>query len=247
MTHRFRTAAVAALLTLVSSSALADPTVFSSGDRRVTLIELYTSQGCSSCPPADKWLGGLRNDARLWIDIVPVALHVDYWDYIGWKDRFADPEHSQRQRSYAQRGAASTVYTPGFFTNGREWAGWFRNRNPQLPSRSPGVLDVSVEADEARVLFSPTDDSEETLRVYVAILGMGLETEIRAGENRGRKLRHDFVTLHLDSESMQSSNGKFIAQIELPEVQTDAEQLSIAVWVTSSNGIDVLQSTGGFL
>ncbi len=247
MTYYLRTAMVVTMFMVVSNVALAEPTVFSSGDRRVTLIELYTSQGCSSCPPADRWLRGLRDDDRLWRDIVPIALHVDYWDYIGWKDHFADREHSRRQRNYVARGAASTVYTPGFFTNGAEWAGWFRNRNPQLPGGSPGVLDVSVEANEARVLFSPTTDADARLTVYVAVLGMGLETEINAGENRGRKLRHDFVALHLDSSRMQSTNGKHIARVALPAIETDAEQLSIAVWVTASNGTEVLQSTGGYL
>ncbi|MEM8683636.1 MAG: DUF1223 domain-containing protein [Pseudomonadota bacterium] len=247
MTRILNAALTLALLSTLSPSVLAEPTVFSSGERRVTLIELYTSQGCSSCPPADRWMRGLRNDERLWRDIVPVALHVDYWDYIGWKDHFADPEHSRRQRNYARVGAASTVYTPGFFTNGAEWAGWFRNRNPELPGGTPGVLDVSVESNEARILFSPSAVADERLHVYVAVLGMGLETEINAGENRGRKLKHDFVALHLDWSRMQSTNGKHIARVPLPSIESDAERLSIAVWVTAANGTDVLQSTGGYL
>ena len=237
----------ALLFVLASPGVVAETTVFSSGESRVTLLELYTSQGCSSCPPADRWLRGLRADERLWTEFVPVALHVDYWDYIGWKDRFADPEHSRRQRNYARRGAASTVYTPGFFTNGAEWAGWFRNRSLDLPDDSPGVLDVSVVSDEARVLFSPSTDVTGDLEVTVAILGMGLETEIRAGENRGRKLGHDFVALHLDSRAMQMTDEKHIARVALPKIDTPAKRYAIAVWVTAARGTDVLQSTGGYL
>ncbi len=228
-------------------SVAAEPVTFSSGDRRVTLLELYTSQGCSSCPPADRWLRELRDDERLWTEIVPIALHVDYWDYIGWEDRFADPEHSRRQRNYRQKGAANSVYTPGFFANGEEWTGWFRRRDLALPSESPGILDVSVVSNEARVLYTPETSTGETLDVFVAILGMGLQTEIHAGENRGRKLRHDFVALHLDAVSMQANAGKHIARIPLPAIDSDAERLSIAVWVTRNRGTEVLQSTGGYL
>ncbi len=235
-------------LTLIGlPSVAAEPVTFSSGESRVTLLELYTSQGCSSCPPADRWLRGLRDDERLWTEIVPVALHVDYWDYIGWKDRFADPEHSRRQRSYQRRGAANSVYTPGFFANGSEWTGWFRRQDLTLPDDSPGVLDVSVVSDEARILFTPGASTGETLEVFVAILGMGLEMDIHAGENHGRKLRHDFVALHLDAVAMQANAGKHIARIALPVIDSEAERLSIAVWVTRNGGTEVLQSTGGYL
>ncbi len=247
MTRMHISILIACLGLLGFHAATANPATFSSGERRVTLVELYTSQGCSSCPPADRWLRGLRNDERLWSEIVPVALHVDYWDYIGWKDRFADPVHSQRQRDYVRRGAASTVYTPGFFTNGSEWAGWFRSRDLALPAGSPGILDVSVESEEARILFTPGESPGDSLEVFVAILGMGLETEIHAGENRGRKLRHDFVTLHLDSIAMQATAGKHIARIPLPTIESEAEQLSIAVWVTRKGDTEVLQATGGLL
>ncbi len=79
------------LVLLGGSQASADTLHLASGDTRVNLLELYTSEGCSSCPPADRWLSGLRQDPRLWRQLVPVAFHVDYWDGIGWPDRFASP------------------------------------------------------------------------------------------------------------------------------------------------------------
>src|SRR5210317_1284191 len=94
---------------------------FSSGDRRVTLLELYTSQGCSSCPPAESWLNRFTDDDRLWKQVVPVAFHVDYWDYLGWRDPYALPQYSDRQRRYRSKGKVSAVYTPGFVVNGGEW------------------------------------------------------------------------------------------------------------------------------
>ena len=75
---------------------------FESTSQQTALLELYTSEGCSSCPPADRWLSKLKNEEGLWTRFIPVALHVDYWDYIGWKDRFASPEYSNRQRKYAK-------------------------------------------------------------------------------------------------------------------------------------------------
>ena len=88
---------------------------------QVDLIELYTSEGCSSCPPADRWVSSLQNEPGLWRDFIPVAFHVDYWDYIGWPDRFASPAFTARQYVYAQQQSMRTVYTPGFFNNGKEW------------------------------------------------------------------------------------------------------------------------------
>ncbi|MCB1738986.1 MAG: DUF1223 domain-containing protein, partial [Gammaproteobacteria bacterium] len=99
-----------------------------SGPRQVALLELFTSEGCSSCPPADRWLSGLIDDPRLWRELVPVAFHVDYWDYLGWPDRFASREFSRRQRDHARSGGLSQVYTPGVVLNGAEWRGWHRGR-----------------------------------------------------------------------------------------------------------------------
>src|ERR1700676_1589940 len=94
---------------------------FESKPARTHLLELFTSEGCSSCPPAEAWLGKLKSDDRLWKDFVPIAFHVDYWDGLGWKDRFAQPEWTRRQNSYAVRWGGSSVYTPGFVLDGREW------------------------------------------------------------------------------------------------------------------------------
>ena len=86
---------------------------------RVALIELYTSQGCSSCPPADRWLSALPQRFRP-TEAIPLALHVGYWDYIGWKDPYARPEFKLRQREWATANQSRTVYTPGVFVQGLE-------------------------------------------------------------------------------------------------------------------------------
>ena len=110
-----------AMILVLSQSAFAEEIQFNSGNKQVALLELYTSQGCSSCPPADAWLSELKNESGLWTEFVPVALHVSYWDYLGWKDRFSKKEYSSRQRLHKGQGHVKVVYTPGFFLNGKEW------------------------------------------------------------------------------------------------------------------------------
>ena len=95
---------------------------FQSGEKQVPLVELYTSEGCSSCPPAEAWMGRLKDAPDLWKGFVPVAFHVDYWNSLGWKDRWSSPEFTERQRAYAEAWKSESVYTPCFVVNGKEAA-----------------------------------------------------------------------------------------------------------------------------
>src|SRR5262252_2023521 len=109
---------------------------FQSGTNRTALIELYTSEGCSSCPPAEEWLSKLKAHPRLWIDLVPAAFHVDYWDYLGWRDPFGAAAYSDRQRTYAAEWKSRSIYTPGFVLDGKEFRGWFKpDKLPQASDR----------------------------------------------------------------------------------------------------------------
>jgi len=103
----------------------------------VALLELFTSEGCSSCPPAETWLSGLRSAPGLWKEFVPASFHVDYWDYLGWRDPWASKIFSYRQRDYAQSWHSDSIYTPGFVLNGREWRSWSREQNG--PPGFPGA------------------------------------------------------------------------------------------------------------
>lgn len=126
---------ITTLLLLLSNYSFAmEPVNYESTDTQVRLIELYTSEGCYSCPPADDWIRKLKTDKRLWKEFVPTAFHVDYWDYIGWKDPFASADNTRRQHHYASVLGMRTVYTPGFFLNGKEWRGFFNKRF--IPSAS---------------------------------------------------------------------------------------------------------------
>jgi hypothetical protein len=117
-------ALVLALALLQSTNALPGKLVLNSGPHQVTLLELFTSQGCSSCPPAERWLNVLIEDQHLWSGIVPLAFHVDYWDYLGWQDKYAHPENGERQRAYARMGRARGVYTPGNPAPVQATGGW---------------------------------------------------------------------------------------------------------------------------
>lgn len=222
-------------------------TVFSSGEQRTTLVELYTSEGCSSCPPADRWLSGLRNDPGLWTGLVPIALHVDYWDYIGWKDRFAQASFSERQRRYAAQGNARIVYTPGLFQNGQEWRGWRDGKKPQYGQTRVGVLSLAINATEVTISFEPDDKFDTDLVAHVAVLGMNQRTKVLDGENHGKTLRHDFVALHVAQTAMTRGSGRYTANKQLPKSVLKSSDRALIAWVSEKNRQTPIQSVGGYL
>jgi hypothetical protein len=231
------------LLPLVLRAALAQAEAiqFSSVGGNKLLIELYTSEGCSSCPPAERFLNLLGERPDLWSTYVPVAFHVDYWNRLGWRDRFSKPAYSQRQRRYAELDYLDSVYTPGFVVNGREWRrGWFRKDPP--PARAGiGELRLRVEDGEVSAHY---DAGAGKYRLYLALLGMGLQTEISAGENRGRRAHHDFVVLSF--VTADSVDGHW--RLPMPRAEeTGAESYALAAWVGSGEDPTPLQVLGGSL
>jgi hypothetical protein len=204
--------AVVLLALLLATSLPAAPLLLDSGERQVTLLELYTSQGCSSCPPAERWLNRFVDADNLWTEVVPVAFHVDYWDYIGWQDVYAATTHAKRQRDYARDGRTSTVYTPGFFANGLEWRGWTFGLGPRHSDRQPGSLIAAIDAGQIKAGFPATG---EPLELHVALLGFGVETAVARGENRGRTLPQEFVVL---AHAVHAS-GCGLWQVDLPQVE----------------------------
>jgi len=221
---------------------------FISSDRRVALIELFTSEGCSSCPPADRWVSDLKTNPALWTKFAPVAFHVDYWDQIGWRDRFARADYSDRQRRYAAEGGARVVYTPGVFRNGKEWHGWRAGTAPILqPSSTVGELSIRVDGHQVAALFYPTKMHGEELQLHLAVLGMNLETQVRAGENKGRLLRHDFVALGMTSVSLTRSGAAYRVTTSLPEAGNETDSHALVAWVSETTSQAPIQSVGGFL
>lgn len=246
-----RFAALTLLLTLGTATVDADPATppsmlqLSSGERQVVLLELYTSEGCSSCPPADRWISHLTDDPRLWRKVVPLSFHVDYWDWIGWSDRFADPDYSERQRQHVREGNARVVYTPGFFANGKEWRGFFDGDPLEVRTPRAGDLSLMVSDRDVNVRFSPLMAVTDDAQVYVALLGMDLQTQVGAGENHGKTLQHDFVVLSLKRRKMQHDAGTLQAELRLPRDRKNAT--AIAAWVATDDSQRPLQAVGGYL
>lgn len=248
MTRRqlFTTSAACLLpggLPLPAVSMAAEPQVLRSKPEHVSLLELYTSEGCSSCPPADEWFTELKMQRGLWTDFVPVAFHVDYWDDLGWKDPFGDPAHSQRQRVYAAQWRARTIYTPGFVLNGQEW----RRQNAADLSKAaerPGVLSVTrTGTGEWKMHFEAEGAAGEgpgSLRFHLVLLGFGLTTQVARGENAGRTLVHDFAVLKHAAAQGDGSSAIF-KKLE------DTRAGAVAGWVSRGDNPAPVQAVGGRL
>ena len=236
------------VLLLLSPVALTASLQLKSPEQQVGLLELYTSEGCSSCPPAERWLSGLKDNDHLWKNIVPIAFHVDYWDYIGWKDRFASPEYSARQRNYAREQLLGTIYTPGFIYNGKEWRRWFRNKDLVFPeAQKTGVLEVNVQDQAAQVSFKPTASTHRNLNINIALIGFGISTAVKAGENKGRTLSHDFVVLGMTQEPLQPEGDHFIATVDMPRSKIDAPRYGVVAWISANDSQRPIQTVGGVL
>lgn len=247
---RTQAAVLVLLLAFCSLSQAESPgaqKIYSSGQQHVALIELYTSEGCSSCPPADRWLSGLKNDGGLWKDYVPIAFHVDYWDYIGWKDRFSRRAFSDRQRRYADEGGTRVVYTPGFFRHGQDWRGWRNGMPGKTETPHAGKLIVSVDRQNAEIRFDDLQSNPRQLTANIALLGMSRESTVLAGENKGRKLQHDFVVLEMSSVPLSRSASTYKAKAQLPGATSNNEELALAVWVSEKGNQAPIQSAGGYL
>jgi hypothetical protein len=230
---------------LTGAHARAASVVIEGPATRVQLLELYTSEGCSSCPPADAWLARLAQDRTLWQRVVPVALHVDYWDGLGWRDRFASPSHGARQRAYERAGHANGTYTPGWFVDGREWRGWFaRQPLPEAAGGEVGSLRLTMDGARVEVATAHPALARRGAVLHVALLGSGLASEVRRGENRGRALSHAFVVL----QHVQVPFGAGRGSARLPSWQREpVPRRAIAAWITAAGDPTPLQAVGGWL
>ena len=216
---------------------------------RVTLVELFTSEGCSSCPPAEQWLNRTEARSDLWSRVVPVAFHVDYWDYIGWPDRFAAREHSNRQRAYRAIERIRAIYTPGFVVGGKEWRGWFRDPTLKLPADVDiGSISVDVRDGRFDARFEPVVEVPESIELHVARLGFDFVTEVRAGENHGRTLEHKFVVLGWTRHRMSGGDGGvFEASGDLPAASNPSPREALAAWVSVPGDPFPIQAAGDWL
>ena len=215
----------------------------------VALLELYTSEGCNSCPPADQWLSRLARDGPGIDSVVPLAFHVDYWDRLGWKDRFAAAAFSERQYALARQAGGRAVYTPGVFLNFREFRGWGSLRFGEAlraVNARPARADIRLGLDTAGaqleieadfVLKTPGD-----ARGFVALYENRLSTAVKAGENRGVTLRHDFVVRDWFGPLEVRGKAELRRTLALQR-HWKPQDLGLAAFVQDGAGREVLQAT----
>jgi hypothetical protein len=221
---------------------------FESGPAQTTLVELYTSEGCSSCPPAEAWMSRLKGDSGLWKKFVPIAFHVDYWDRLGWRDRFSSRQWTERQSRYAILWQSGSVYTPAIVLNGKEMPNRSGINLAGPGEKAAGVL-VAKTTDQKNftIEFRPATGADGNWDVHLALLGSGISLRIGAGENRGRNLQHDFVVLGLRDATMQGDGEVRHASLTIPATSEVGARLAVAIWVSARDRLAPIQATGGWL
>jgi hypothetical protein len=228
----------------------AQDTVFTSDSAKSTLVELYTSEACSACPPADAWLSKLKSDPGLWRDLFPVAFHVNYWDDLGWTDRFATPATTQRQRDYAARLGQESLYTPEYVINGHEWRRHRPNEPvPDLAPEKSGTLTLRHTGDQAIFArYAPSANGpRQNCTLNVALLGIDITSDVQSGENGGRKLQHNFLALGFASAVLApGSDGSLTAGPLRVSTLPGETPGALVAWVSDADG-KILQVTGGWL
>lgn len=208
----------------------------SSGEQPLAVVELYTSEGCSSCPPAERWLSGLKPADG----VLALAFHVSYWDHLGWLDRFATAETTARQHRLKAALGAAYVYTPQVLVNGRDERGWralSARSLPRLPAASAPALSLSREGEvvTARVAAS---SAQQTLTGYWVVLSDGLRSAVTRGENAGKHLRHDHLVSHYQPVAPWSARQAQVLPLRWPQVAGQR----VAFVVTDRSGARPVQA-----
>lgn len=205
--NRFAIFALIAVLAALASPLLLSPFGLSeartAGARngveisRPVVVELFTSQGCNSCPPADALLGDLKGRD----DVLALSFHIDYWDYLGWRDPFASPAHTERQRSYAKRLPRRVAYTPQMVIDGRfDAVGSDRRRVTRAiddAARLQVAAEMSFDAEAGRLSLAAAPGLGGSATVWLVAYDREKATSIRRGENAGKRLAyHNVVRLY---------------------------------------------------
>lgn len=231
------------LLALASPQLQAGCVAQSTADRP-HLVELYTAEGCASCPPAERWMSSLRASK----DYIGLEFHVDYFDAQGWRDPFADPRYTVRQKALTGRGArdahfsqSSLIYTPQVIVDGRVWKNWPKAAPPDVGTApAPALsLDVTLGRSIHAHVASPADPAlPRSYRFYVALSENGLSSSVKAGENRGKRLDHDLVVRDL-AGPLELPQAE--ADLKLPD-GFDAARAAVIAFVQDEKSGDVVQA-----
>jgi hypothetical protein len=245
--RRIKATLALALLSPTLSWAACD---VQSGPRTTALVELYTSEGCSSCPPADKRLSQFPSRDYGLAQAVPISLHVDYWDELGWKEPFAQAQFSERQSWLVHANGHKTVFTPHFFVAGTEVRDWRANLGDELKrvnaqaagadihlrseATGPGAFVVSASAS------APV--SADPVALFIALTEDKLMSSVSAGENRGVTLSHDHVVRQWIGPIALSAGRADVRQAISPRANWNPANLGIVGFVQDMKTGRVLQA-----
>ena len=247
----FRVAAFAALASAMPAAGALPACRAESGPQTTALVELYTSEGCDSCPPADRWLSGTFAPGRPPEGAIALAFHVDYWDRLGWKDRFAAPAWTQRQYDSARARRSDLVYTPQVLLQGRDvdWRDGSRvaaavAAAAHAPARASVALAAVPQADAVAVSVVaqvPAPADRRGARVFVALTGEHLVSEVKAGENAGKRLVHDHVVRALGDVAIDAA-GTGTGTVVLPWPAEAGAAVTVSAFVQNVENGAVLQA-----
>jgi hypothetical protein len=226
---------------------------------RVALVELYSSEGCNSCPPADNWLSQWKNSGAAQ-SIVPLALHVDYWNSLGWTDRFSQHRFTERQQMLTDLAGGHTIYTPEIFVSGRELRSWsqrdsFQSRvgkvvaEPaqanvalELKGQAPGAFNVAAQ------FTSKAADTAGQLDAYLAVYENSLSSQVGAGENSGATLHHERVVRQwIGPVPLVAGSAQIRRDIRIQDTAADAsvnapaDRFGVVAFVENAATGEVLQ------
>jgi len=197
-------------------------TANNTGDKGFAVVELFTSEGCSSCPPADQLVAKIqKEDADK--PVYVLAFHVDYWNRLGWKDMFSSADYSRRQEDYAGYLHLQSVYTPEAVVNGTtEFVGSEESTlrkaiQRNLAKAAAAKLSISASApnDNATTVTYSTEGTDKSTVLLIALLQKNAQTKVERGENQGRTLSHVQIVRKLQKVNLSSSNGSVI--VSLPQ------------------------------
>ncbi|MBY0269656.1 MAG: DUF1223 domain-containing protein [Burkholderiales bacterium] len=238
----------AALLLPQAMPGMAATCSAESGSTRVALLELYTSEGCDSCPSTDQWFSALPQRGYTPQRVLALAFHVDYWNYLGWKDPYAQARFSARQRDANRRNQARVVYTPQLLLDGADYRRSLQGDDlgrRMATGQAPGAqirMNIDTDAGQPR-LRARISTAANTAQAYVAIYENNLINDVAAGENRGKRLRHDFVVRELYGPfTVTAATPLDIAQSMRKERAWKAADLHVAVFVQDATTGAALQA-----
>jgi hypothetical protein len=247
----FATAGFAMLIN-VAAAATTRTCTAASGPQRVAVIELYTSEGCDSCPPTDKWVSELPARKLGPERLIPLAFHVDYWDRLGWSDPFAQTRYSERQRQHSRRRGASFVYTPQLLLNGQDYRRGMLlddiDSKVKSINQTRPLADIKLTLERSDLAMAvaaaatPVNTNLRTAQLYLALVENNLSTAVKAGENKGRTLRHDFVVRELAGPFAQDGGGARREHTFRLDPRWKTQDLVLAAFMQDPHSGDVLQA-----